>query len=431
MEALSYIRGGFYVHTCGQQRKKVYKFVYVAGCLYLCATLIYYLMFRFVFFSFLSLLVSSSVQAATESEKRPVGVVRFIRKVGSIIDSMSVRGLDRQYIEAPKQPWQVIARGNINQSDLHLKSRIDGGAIFTNIIGELAWEPRIKTEPATYAGVWAGYRGYGFGYSWNVGGDKGRILTFGATGGSYGINLRIHSFSNNKPEVHYEGLFQDGGGALYYEDDRETYELLSPVRTRTLLLDAYYFFNGKRFSYAAAYDQSVIQRRSAGSLMAGGMYYHSHTHYADDCNADLILLMDDIGRFKQWQLSLGAGYAYNLVPCRGLLISAMAMPMLTVFDRHKTWRYDSNLRDLAMDEADHSEDEVDELVYQLKPQPLSITTRHSWINVNFDIRLSLTYQFKRFFINAYGQYSNFRYKDGGVRGVMNDWYVNAAVGVRL
>ena len=389
-------------------------------------------MWRLAIICVFCLLPTSRTRAATESEKRPVGVVRVIRKVGAIIDSMSVKGLDRQYIEAPKQPWQFIVRGNINQSELRLKSRINGNAFFSDAFGEVSWQSRIKTDPATYAGVWAGYRGYGFGYSWNVGGDKGRILTFGATGGSYGVNLRIHSFSNDKPEVSYSYSFLDEAtGIPYSERIDQTYVLSSPIKTRTLLLDAYYFFNGKRFSYAAAYDQSVIQRRSAGSFMVGGMYYHSHINYLQDENADFILLMDDIGRIKQWQLSLGAGYAYNLVPCKGLLISAMAMPMVTVFDRHKTWRYDSNLRELAIDEEEHSDEEVENLIYQLKPEPMSVTTRHGGINVNFDVRLSVTYQLNRFFINAYGQYSNFHYKDGGVKGVLNDWYVNAALGVRF
>lgn len=376
-------------------------------------------------------LPSSRIQAGSESSKRPPAVVRFIKKVGAVIDSMSVKGLDRQYIEAPKHPWQVLLKGNINQSDLRLKSRIDGSSMFVGVMGDMYWEPRIKTDPATYAGIWAGYRGYGFGYSWNVGGDNGRILTFGATGGSYGINLRIHSFSNDEPEVRYAYLYHDDDGLLQYESDSYHSLLASPIKTRTLLLDAYYFLNGKRFSYAAAYDQSVIQRRSAGSFMIGGMYYHSHINYAEDDNAAFILYMDDIGRIKQWQVSLGAGYAYNLVPCKGLLISAMAMPMLTVYDRHKTWRYNSNYRELAVDEAEHSLEEIMELDWRLKAKPLSVNTRHSGMNLNFDVRLSVTYQLNRFFINAYGQYSNFQYKDGGVKGVLNDWYVNAALGVRF
>lgn len=365
-----------------------------------------------------------------QTTKEPKGVVRFFNRLGALLDTMAVKGVDPHYIVAPKRPWQVIVKGNINQSELKMKSTINGGIMFSDVVGDLEWEPTIKTTPSTYAGVWAGYRGYGFGYSWNVGGDNGSILTFGATGGSYGINLRIHSFSNDNPEVHYKGLFTTGTNTETVSNNEST-PLASPIKTRTLLLDAYYMFNGKRFSYAAAYDQSVIQKRSAGSFMVGAMYYHSHINYADDKNADFILLMDDIGRIKQWQFSIGAGYAYNLVPCRGLLINAMFMPMLTVYDRHKTWRYDSNLRDQAIDNVVHEEDELVKSEYRLKEGFLSVTDSHSPIALNFDTRLSLTYQWNRFFLNAFGQFSRFHFKDGSVNGTLLDWYVNTSLGIRF
>ena len=361
--------------------------------------------------------------------------VRAAKGLLAFIDTMTVAGKDPSYIEVPKHPWQVIVRGNINQSEVKLKSTIDGSSMFADVVGDMQWEPHIKTNPSTYAGVWAGYRGYGLGYSWNVGGDKGSILTFGAMGGTYGINLRIHRFENDEPEVRYAGYFlEDLGDApekAVYESDTFYETLAHPITTRTLLLDGYYLFNGRRFSYAAAYDQSVIQWRSAGSLMAGAMYYHSHIQYVADENADLILYMDNIGRIKQWQASIGVGYAYNLVPCRGLLVSAMAMPMLTFYNRHKTWRYDSNYREIALDDNLYNDEDLPREQYRLKEEPLSVNDSKSNMTLNIDARLSVTYNWDRFFVNAYGQFSNFHYKDGGVKGRLNDWYVNACVGVRF
>ena len=371
---------------------------------------------------------------AQTSGKKSHGVVGLVRKLGALIDTMATRGIDRNYIEVPKRPWQVIVKGNVNQTVLNLKSQIDGSAMFTNVVGDLVWEPNIKTSPSTYAGVWAGYRGYGIGYSWNVGGDNGSILTLGATGGSYGINLRIHNFQNSEPEVCYTGMFtpdDDPSGEPEYISDKSKFQLLKPIKTHLVLFDAYYMFNGKHFSYAAAYDQSVVQKRSAGSLMAGVMFYYSHINYGQDENADFILLMDDIGRIKQWQCGLGAGYAYNLVPCKGLLISAMAMPIVTVYNRHKTWRFDSNYRDMAIDTAVHDDDELKPSEWRLKDEPLSVSDNYSYFTLNVDARLSVTYQWDRFFVNAFGQYSRFRYRDGAVKGSLSDWYVNASLGVRF
>lgn len=364
----------------------------------------------------------------------------LVRQVGTFVDSMAVKGLDRRYIEAPKKPWQVILRGNINQSDLKLSSTLPHAEEFFDefMQGEMKWEPRVKTDPATYAGFWAGYRGYGFGYSWNVGGDKGRILTFGATGGSYGVNLRIHWFDNDAPEINIAGNaltdYADDGTYLYSPFTfSEELGIGSPIKTRALFLDGYYLLNGKKCSYAAAYDQSVIQKRSAGSLMVGAMYFYSTTKYDADSNADLILMMNDIGCFRSWQASAGAGYIYNWVPVKGLLISGMAIPMFTFYNHYKEWRYDSNLKDRVMKEGINALFDMEEEDYIIRPavQNAEVSGTPN-VKINFDARLSVTYEWKqRYFINAFGQFSNFKYDLDNLSGRLNDWYVNVSLGIRL
>ena len=49
-------------------------------------------------------------------------VTAFIKKVGTLIDTMSVSGVDRRYIDAPVKPWQLIVKGNVNQSTPYLKT---------------------------------------------------------------------------------------------------------------------------------------------------------------------------------------------------------------------------------------------------------------------------------------------------------------------
>lgn len=46
---------------------------------------------------------------------------------------------------------------------------------------------------------------------------------------------------------------------------------------QVLNLTGYYTFNHRRFSYPAAFTQSYIQRRSAGSWLAGISYQSSRT----------------------------------------------------------------------------------------------------------------------------------------------------------
>lgn len=359
----------------------------------------------------------------------------FVKKVGRFIDSMSVKGVDRRYIDAPEKPWQVMVQGNINQSDLKMKSQIDGSLLFDDVKSILTCEPRVKPDVTSYVGFWAGYRGYGLGYSVNVGGDKGSIFKIGATGGSYGINLRIHRFETDNPIIHYD--YDDELGN--HESYDGHYSLVDPMYVKIVTLDAYYLFNGKRFSYCAAYDQSVFQKRSAGSFMVGAMYYKSTITYDYGLDADFILMMDDIGKIKQYQFAVGPGYAYNYVPCKGLLINAMVMPMITLSNKVDVWHYNSNLRKKAVSGDDSPLNVFDYLTYPSEGADKIIypeakdykETHHSNITMTFDARLSLTYNAGNWFFNTYAQLNRFRFKLNSTEGRLSHWYVNACVGVRL
>ena len=371
-------------------------------------------------------LMLAVVLLALSVSARAVHPPTLLKKVGVLIDSMSVRGLDRHYIDAPQQPWQLIVKSNMGQSSLDMKA--------SGNIGGFAYSarPYLKTELAQSVGFWAGYRGYGVGYSFNVRGDEGSRLSFGATGGAYGLNVRIHTFKNSHPHFNLNSDIIDEE----YQEEWDAVQLIDPIRVRAVIADGYYLFNGTRFSYAAAYDQSVVQKRSAGSLMAGAMYYYGHINYASPTNGDLIYLMKGLGRVKLWQGSVGLGYAYNWVPAKGLLVSAMAMPMATVFNRVRAYGYSTNVEELMDDPNFKSEDISDEdwdawWYGGLKITPMGEKTFKSGVTVNFDARLSVTYNFGRYFLNAYGQFNSFRYHHNDSHGRLDDWFVNTAIGIRL
>ena len=350
----------------------------------------------------------------------------LLRKLGTFIDSMSVKGLDRRYIDAPERPWQIIARANVNQTILSMKSTGD-------MVGtKYSANPYLETEPSQYVGLWAGYRGYGVGYTVNVGGDKGSSLSFGATGGAYGVNVRIRTIQNDEPYLNLETDIIDEENM----DAWDKVQLNDPIRVKTLIADGYYLFNGKKFSYCAAYDQSVIQKRSAGSLMAGLMYNYTRIDYATDSNADLVYLMQGVGKVKLWQGSVGAGYAYNWVPARGLLVNIMAMPMLTFVNKLKVYGYSTNVEELLLDpycwDQDLTDEEWDEWFYsRVHISPMAEKTFNSGLSIGFDARMSITYNVGRWFFNAYGQFNNIHYHQTDTHGYLNDWFVNTSIGIRL
>lgn len=356
-------------------------------------------------------------------------VLKLAKKVTEFFDSMAVKGIDPRYIEVPEKPWQVVLRGNMNQSivSMHTEGSIEGT--------DYSAQPYLKTRPSRYVGLWVAYRGHGVGFTRNVGGDKGSYLTVGAMARAYGYNVRIHTFESSTPRL-------DLDSDIVPEEHKEKWDavqLITPIKVRTVFADGYYLFNNKHFSYAAAYKQSVIQKRSAGSLMAGAMFNYTNINYAADSNGDLIFLMHGLGRVKLWQGSLGLGYAYNWVPCKGLLVNVMAMPMLTFVNKLKAYAYETNIPEMMEDPTflkfvnyEIGYDEYDEWYYKnVKIKYLGSETFNSGASIGFDGRVSLTYNFGRYFLNVFGQFNNIRYHHKSSNGYLNDWFINTSIGVRL
>jgi hypothetical protein len=354
------------------------------------------------------------------------GVTKIINKGLELMDSMAVKGIDRNYIDIPDRPWQIVVKNNMNQSIVRMKTTGMAAGVPYSI------EPYLKTEMSQYIGLWVGYRGHGVGYTMKVGGKKGGYLSFASTSKAYGLNLRIHRFENDHPRF-------DLNTDLIPEEDKDDWQqmhLKEPIKVHSLIADGYYMFNSKQFSYAAAYKQSVLQKRSAGSLMAGAMYYYGHIDYASDMNADLVYLMHGLGKVKLWQASVGVGYAYNWVPARGWIVNVMAMPMLTFVNKIKAYGYATNVPELLEDprllDGEMSDEEWDEWwENSLRLTPMGETTFNGGVMVNFDARLSLSYNFGRYFLNVFGQFNNNRYHHNGSKGYLNDWFVNTSLGVRL
>lgn len=406
-----------------------------------------------------AMLISSIGMAQEEGGKKNI-----LHHVKKIADATMVHGVDTNYIKTPEQPWQISIKSRVAQTDLQMHSTIDGAELFDGGgtmplimgVGDMATDPRIMTRVSTSLGVKVGYKGLSASYSFPVGGDKGQNLSLRTAGRWYSLNLRWHKFKAKNARIHYAGATKyrwiDDPYAETEEDfftdwaEPESWNytekepFASPVKIQTLIFDGCYIFNHKKFSYAAAYSQKTYQVRSAGSPIVGLMAYYADFKYNDPRNAELIYEMDGIGRLRQCQVSVGGGYAYNFVPAKGWLISAMAMPMVTLLNRTKINTYTSNAKEVAHEYlTDYIlallEDKNAEYP-ELSPDKYWIestgsNSRNNRLALNFTTRLSITYNWSRYFINANGQFNNFNYKHRAMHGHLNDWFINASVGVRL
>ena len=118
------------------------------------------------------------------------------------------------------------------------------------------------------------------------------------------------------------------------------------------------------------------------------------------------------------------------------------MPMVTLVNHTRINTYESNLEEVINKHlveyavkkvfADESI-KVDRLDFsdEYKIQSSGEHSRNNRVALNFTTRLSITYNWSRYFINANGQFNNFNYKHHAMHGHLNDWYINASVGVRL
>lgn len=100
-------------------------------------------------------------------------------------------------------------------------------------------------------------------------------------------------------------------------------------------LNLYYIFNHKKFSYPAAYSQSTVQRRNAGSALLG-IGYTRHSLKIDWQRLDDLIerkLGTDVtrlaldstllfGRIRYTDISVSGGYSYNWVFAHNWLFNA-------------------------------------------------------------------------------------------------------------
>ena len=434
----------------------------------------------------LSGFAQNSANSDSVASKR--GLKGVYDKVTTFFDSTRVRGHDPRYIEMPKQPWSVMVQNAYDQTDLKMNSTMDGSQFPKAEPGEgIDWNPRILTKVSTSVGAWVGYRGHGIGYAVNVGGDKGTSLTLTSTGKFYSLNFRYHTFKTDEPEVDMKIHYVDEEtGEMGVVGDKDSYSLMDPIKARTLYLNGFYIFNYKRFSYAAARRQAVIQKRSAGSPIAGISFFHSKYAFANNLDADFVMMMSKVGTIRQWQASVSAGYSYNWVPAKGWLINATVLPSLTFYDKIKVSLYDSpysrktfalsddddkdyvkykklwvpeddlkniwnndapeaeNVERLNQYIAEHKEDlhycEPDEYDWNhaylftendLTLEPYGTQNRNGRVSINFDARATVAYQWSRYFVSLYAQFDTFSYRYKTGHGHINDWSAKASFGVRF
>ena len=113
------------------------------------------------------------------------------------------------------------------------------------------------------------------------------------------------------------GLYLDNNGAVNYQNN-DGYLVRPDLRTQHIGVNGQYIFNYKKFSYRGAFVGTEVQKKSAGSIIIGGMAYYNHAK-ADSALLPSILTdaefakEHDFTRLGTVCLAINAGYGYTFV----------------------------------------------------------------------------------------------------------------------
>lgn len=369
-------------------------------------------------------------------------IKRRIQQVQQYLDSTAKAKVDQHYIEVPEKPWRVILRYKSNGIAVNYDQKLD----FPETNEHSEWKLSFEPPMASSVGFWVGYRGTGLSYYYSLTKNAGRYFSLSSTGAKYGLAFRLRRFNVTKATFGAVD-FVNGQKSGEYE---QSGNMPSPVWIRSAYLNGYYVFNGRRYSQDAAYNQSVIQRRSAGSFLLGATWYQSSFDYSDMKNCSFMILGRGIHRIKVHQANIGFGYGYNFVPFRGLVINAMTMPTLSVYNRVKIEKYDFNYELTTepdpVDDYGKWDPQTRTWANGKSKKPITMATGendvldywdldsevdYSALHFNVDLRLGITYNWKNCYLGFQAQFNNFTYKKDDSKVTLTEGYAEMSLGVRL
>lgn len=232
---------------------------------------------------------------------------------------------DTQYISRPDKRVMVRVRGNLSGNNFYYKNVQDGNNSHAN----------LSTQTRGTLSLGASYMGLGASISINPGKLSGRNKDYefrvSATSNRYVLDFSYQNSSTLSGEI----TVADKS----YSVGREFGKL------EMLSFTGCYIFNHRRFSYPAAFSQSFIQKRSAGSWMAGLSVMGGTLRTSTEAPTDF----SDTD-FSVKNLAIGGGYGYHLVHHRWLFHLSL-MPTVVVYNHNK-----NTIDDRTMNEYTHFPD---------------------------------------------------------------------------
>lgn len=231
-------------------------------------------------------------------------------KVDSVLTARYMKtNFDTAYISRPPGKLTLKVRTNVSGANYYVDSRVEGKE----------GSSRLKTAHKATISLGASYRGISAGLTLNPGSLSGR---------NKDMEINVNAYSNRYGiDIIYQDSKTLSGTSSF--NGKDIFLERGMVDFKTLIVDGYYAFNGRRFSYPAAFSQSYIQKRSAGSWLVGFSYLGGRIKTTSSKPADAPELRIYAGHF-----AIGGGYGYNLVVGKRLLLHLSTLPTLVIVNRN-------------------------------------------------------------------------------------------------
>lgn len=356
------------------------------------------------------LCVCTNVCAQKKTEKENSG---FVRNIVHRIFYPEIR-YDTLYMAEPWGKWSISLNENFTQ---HYYYQITDGLSFP-----------IRNRLATSTGIGFSYMGVGIGLSVDFKKLKGK---------SKDSELFLKCYTNR-----FGGDINIFNIGDFYDTRFET-DISYKNKLKGVNINTYYAFNHKKFSYPAAFSYSKIQKKSAGSVIAGLSFHYDNMWlgYDKDLYSEIFSNIYDswdypvadsidnvLSGWTTHYLSLGAGYAYNWVPTKNFMIHISLMPSLLLLQK----------KVMTYEKITYSSPNIS-TPFDVELSGNDITAPYRLYNFVCDGKISIIYHWKRAYVTAYYT-SKMNYIDlpglddmfgGKTQSIYHRWNAKVTVGYRF
>ena len=190
-------------------------------------------------------LLAFIIEAAAQNSTKGV-----LAKVDSALSARYYRkgAIDTAYVVRPETKWTVRARLNVSGANIETKGTENGSP----------FKSEMEADKKTTLSVGVTY----LGVSLNVALNPAKLM-----GKYHDYELNLNCYGRR---FGFDVAYQDAKNFTGWYDQKGMGRITLPdgvLSVKTLNVNAFYVFNNRRFSYPAAFSQSYIQRRSAGSFL--------------------------------------------------------------------------------------------------------------------------------------------------------------------